>query len=162
MQHMQPQHTFKHHRVHWIIIRINAILQVCGTGSVQDFKPLLPFKMLVNTRNSLSSQNPNYYFFLSENCMLLETWECGYYHCLSPTIVSWNICLLVELQSKDKSGMQSNLNTHTNWHLPTAYWQNSAKFILSARFWMWRANFPTITKIFPLKWVVLMAPWNQT
>lgn len=56
---MQLQHTFKHHSIHCIIITINAILQVCGTGSVQDPKSLLPFKMLVNTRNSLSSQNTN-------------------------------------------------------------------------------------------------------
>ena len=56
---MPPQHTFKHHSTHCIIIRINAVLQVCGIASVQDPKPRLPFKMLVNTKNSLGSQNIN-------------------------------------------------------------------------------------------------------
>lgn len=72
------------------------------------------------------------------------------------TIISWNTCLLVEIWSKDKDWMQSNLSTHTNRHLSTAFWQNGAKFILSFGFWMWRANIPIITEIYPLKWMVLM------
>lgn len=44
MQYLPSQHAFKLHRVHCIIIRIDAVLQACGTGSVQDSKAPLPSK----------------------------------------------------------------------------------------------------------------------
>lgn len=90
---MLPQRTFKHHRVHCIIIRTNAIIQVYGTGSVQDSKPLLPFKTLVNTRNSLSF----FFFFLSGNCMLLEPATVVTITAYHSTIYKLNSCVLAEI-----------------------------------------------------------------
>lgn len=58
MQYLQPQHAFKLHKVHCVIIRINTIFQAYGTGSMQDSKAPLSSKLPVNTMNSLASQNP--------------------------------------------------------------------------------------------------------